>query len=81
MHNAENGIRFITPDYTEKFRVNDGESIRITYSDGETCDRICRYIDDFHTEVGDTIYHICEFAERMEKIGAAVAPLNGQNSE
>lgn len=41
--------------------------------------RICRYIDDFHTEVGDTIYHICEFAERMEKIGAAVAPLNRQN--
>ena len=39
------------------------------------------YIDDFHTEVGDTIYHICEFAERMEKIGAAVAPLNRQNSE
>lgn len=81
LHNVENGIRFITPDYTEKFRINDGESIRITYSDGETCDRICRYIDDFHTEVGDTIYHICEFAERMEKIGAVVALLNRQNSE
>lgn len=81
LHNAENGIRFITPDYAEKFRINDGESIRITYSDGEICDRICRYIDDFHTEVGDIIYHICEFAERMEKIGAVVAPLNRQNSE
>lgn len=30
LHHAEKGIRFITPDYKEKFRIDDGDKIRIT---------------------------------------------------
>lgn len=75
MKQAEKGIRFITPDYKEKFRVPDGETVRITTGMGETLDRIARYIDDCHVEIGRNLYHICEFAERLEQSGGKVIPL------
>ena len=81
IRSAEKGIRFITPEYKEKFRINDGEKIRITFSDGEVKDRVCRYIDDSHMEVGDDLYHICEFAERMEQCGATFIPLRSDLPE
>ena len=81
IRSAEKGIRFITPEYKEKFRINDGEKIRITFSDGEVKDRVCRYIDDSHVEVGDDLYHICEFAERMEQCGATFIPLRSDLPE
>ena len=72
---ARRGIRFITPNYQEKFRIADGEKVRIMLSDGEQFDRVCRYIDDYHLEVGDLTFHICEFAERMAQNRSAVVPL------
>lgn len=72
---ASKGIRFITPHYREIFRIADGDKIRITRFDGEKIDKVCRYIDDYHTEVGDRLYHICEFAEIMERNGSKVTPL------
>lgn len=68
---AEKGIRFITSDYKEKFRIADGDKIRIVTKAGEQINMVCRYIDDYHLETGsypgDHLYHICEFAERMEQ--------------
>ena len=81
IRSAEKGIRFITSEYKEKFRISDGEKIRITFSDGEVKDRVCRYIDDSHVEVGDDLYHICEFAERMEQCGATFIPLRSDLPE
>lgn len=81
IRSAEKGIRFITPEYKEKFRISDGDKIRITFSDGEVKDRVCRYIDDSHVEVGDDLYHICEFAERMEQCGATFIPLRSDLPE
>lgn len=81
IRSAEKGIRFITPEYKEKFRISDGEKIRITFSDDEVKDRVCRYIDDSHVEVGDDLYHICEFAERMEQCGATFIPLRSDLPE
>ena len=81
IRSAEKGIRFITPEYKEKFRISDGEKIRITFSDGEVKDRVCRYIDDSHVEVGDDLYHICEFAERMEQCGVTFIPLRSDLPE
>ena len=75
MRQARRGIRFIKPNYEEKFRIPDGEKIRITLSDGEQIERTCRYIDDYHVEVGGCCFHICEFAERMEQNGSSVVPL------
>lgn len=75
---AERGIRFISPDYKEKFRIADGDKIRIVRSDGEKNDRVCRYVDDYHFELGNSmgLFHICEFAEKMETSNVqAVIPL------
>ncbi len=73
--NAENGIRFITPHYRELFRIPDGGKILIQDSKGEKREVICRYIDEYHVEIGNYLYHICEFAERMENIGSKCSPL------
>lgn len=75
LRNAERGIRFISSDYTELFRLKDGDQIRIIDEDGTMADRICRYIDEYHVEVGNNLFHICEFAERMEQNGNTVIPL------
>lgn len=72
---AMQGIRFITPDYQEKFRIADGEQIRIRYPDGEIREPYCRYIDEYHVEVGDDLFHICELAEKLENSGAEIIPL------
>lgn len=68
-------IRFIDSRYNEKFRIPDGGTIRITFSNGEKTERTCRYIDDYHVKVGSNVFHICEFAERMEHNGNKVEPL------
>ena len=75
MKKADKGIRFITPNYKEKFRIPDGDTVRITLDDGSYVDEVCRFIDEYHVEVGNNIYHIYEFAERMEQNGNEVIPL------
>ncbi len=78
MKQAEKGIRFITPHYEEKFRIADGDMVRIRCPDGRQLDRECRYIDECHVEVGkgwDNLFHICQFAEMMERNGNSVIPL------
>ena len=75
MKHAEKGIRFITPGYKEKFRIEDGDSVRVRRFDGRVFDRVCRYIDDCHVEIGSELYHICQFAELMERNGNTVIPL------
>ena len=78
---AEKGIRFIDPQYKELFRIKDGEKIRINMPDGKFIDHICRYIDDYHTEVGRNLYHICQFAESMESNGNVVIPMRSSLPE
>ena len=79
MEQARRGIRFISPHYEEKFRIPDGDQVRINRYDGEKLDRTVRYIDDYHIEIsegfGSNIYHIAEFAEKMERSGNTVIPL------
>ena len=78
MKQAEKGIRFITPHYEEKFRIADGDMVRIKCWDGRELDHVCRYIDDCHVEIGkgwDNLFHICQFAELMERNGNSVIPL------
>ena len=75
MRQAERGIRFITPDYKEVFRISDGDKIRMVLRSGEKEDYTCRYVDETHLEVGRNLYHICEFAERMKDNGITVIPL------
>ena len=67
-------IRFIDSRYNELFRIKDGESITVKFSDGSMSDRKCTYIDDYHTKIGCDVFHICEFAELCEKNGHTVEP-------
>ena len=81
---AERGIRFIDPSYKELFRIPDGDQIRIIRNDGTFIDRTCRYIDDYHVEVGsgwDSLFHICQFAEMMERNGNTIIPLRSSLPE
>lgn len=72
---AEKGIRFINSRYSELFRIADGEKIEVTNSVGEKSEYLCRYIDECHTEVGNNLYHICQFAEIMERNGSEYTPV------
>lgn len=77
LKSAERGIRFVDEDYREKFRLKDGGKINISFSNGTSEERTCRFIDDYHLELGATstnLYHIHEFEELMEKIGARAEP-------
>ena len=67
-------IRFIDSRYNELFRIKDGESITVKFSDGSMSDRKCTYIDDYHTKIGYNVFHICEFAELMERNGSTYRP-------
>ena len=76
--NAARGIRFIDPRYKDLFRIPDGDMIRIIREDGTHVDKTCRYIDDCHLEVGgkwSELFHICQFAEIMERNGSTVIPM------
>ena len=67
-------IRFITPGYKDLFKIADGERIIISYGDGQKETSVCNYLDPYHFRIGNRAYHICEFAEIMEQIGATVSP-------
>ncbi len=69
LKSAEKGIRFIDSHYKTLFYIKDGDKIRINYGPDHSQERNCRYIDQTHVEVGNYLYHICEFAETMEKNG------------
>ncbi len=75
LQNAEKGIRFIDPHYKELFRIKDGEKICIEDKYGNKESRTCRYVDEYHTEIDNNLFHICEFAERMKENGKKVKPL------
>lgn len=75
LREAERGIRFIDPHYTELFRMPDGGQVRLTYRDGKSVVRTCRYVDDYHAEIGSCLYHICEFAEMCEQSGIKIEPV------
>ena len=75
MRQAENGIRFIALDGKEKFKIQDGDMVRIITGPGSHLDRMARYVDDYHAEIGGSFYHIREFAEWMERSGSQVIPL------
>lgn len=85
MEKAKQGIRFITSGYKELFRIPDGDHIRIFTGGGGTRDRTCRFIDETHFETSggysSALYHICEFAERLEQSHGSVIPLRSSLPE
>lgn len=67
--NNKQDIRFIDSRYRDLFKLPNGGFIQVSYPD-ETVIKQCVFIDPYHTQVGNNVFHICEYAERMERIGA-----------
>lgn len=67
-------IRFIDSSYKELFKVPDGGNVELTRADGSRTSLPCIYIDDYHAKIGNSVYHICQFAEILEKNGATCSP-------
>ena len=74
MNDAVKKIRFIDSHYNIFFFIEDGENIVLTYANGEKVVKACTYIDECHTQVGHSVYHICEFSEIMERNGTRYEP-------
>ncbi len=72
--NLPKNIRFITPDYKTKFIIPDGGHILIKTKSGEIKEYECKYLDEYHFHLDGNSYHICQFAELLEKGGSVVAP-------
>lgn len=71
----EKMIRFIDSNYNNLFFIPDGGKIIVTRPDiNETYIRECKYHGETHVDVGRECYHICQFAEVMERIGASYEP-------
>ena len=66
-------IRFINSNYKELFRIPDGGKIRVDFPDRSFISP-CSYIDDYHTVIGGNVYHICEFAEMLERGNGKASP-------
>lgn len=62
----DHSIRFITTNYDELFRIPDDGKVKIDYPDLSFV-APCEYIDDYHTRIGGEVYHICQFAEILER--------------
>jgi len=69
----EHSIRFINSNYDTLFRIPDGGTVEVQFPDRRFTAK-CEYLDDYHTMVGDTVFHICEFAELLERQNGTVHP-------
>ena len=69
----DHSIRFITSNYDELFRIPDGGNVKIDYPDRSFI-APCEYIDDYHTRIGGEVYHICQFAEILERGDGKASP-------
>lgn len=61
-------IRFIDSHYHDLFHLPDGGHIQIDYGNESVLKR-CTFIDEYHTQIGFNVFHICQFAELMERNG------------
>ena len=73
MDQKEHSIRFINSNYDTLFRIPDGGTVEIQFPN-RTFTARCEYLDDYHTVIGNTLFHICEFAEHLEAQNGLVSP-------
>lgn len=63
-------IRFIDSHYKDLFHIPDGGTIQVHYSDDSVVIKPCKFIDEYHTQIGNNVFHICQFAELLERNGS-----------
>lgn len=67
-------IQFIDSYANVLFSIPDGGEITVTFADGRTEDYICKYEDSMHFTAGGQVWHISQFANRMEDNGSIYMP-------
>lgn len=67
-------IRFINARYKEEFRIPDGSVVKIEDGQHNVSYMKCQYVDNYHTLLGDDVYHICQLAEFCEKNDLKLSP-------
>ena len=66
-------IRFIDEKYKDLFKIEDGARIQVQ-TPCETLLLKCKYIDPYHFQIANTVYHICEFAEMVSRNHYHISP-------
>ena len=69
-------VRLINSHYDDIFRIPDGGVVQIDRPDGASCTARMERVDDYHIDFGGLgdVYHICQFAEMIERSGATAYP-------
>lgn len=68
-----NSVRFIDSRYQDKFFIPDGSTVLVKKNGAEFIQR-CHRIDDYHARIGFSVYHICEYAEKLKNCGGICMP-------
>lgn len=66
-------IRFINSRYEDKFRLLDGGVVEVTYPHHRFSMK-CEYVDEYHMRLGQDVFHICQFAEMLERGNGTCQP-------
>lgn len=66
-------IRFIDSQYNDLFYVENGKCIQIDNEQNSILKR-CYFIDKYHVKIGQSVYHICQFAEKMKQTNLKYVP-------
>ena len=69
-------VRLINSHYDDIYRIPDGGVIQIDFGDGSSFTARVKHLDDYHFDLGGLgdVYHICQFAEIMERNGTTAYP-------
>lgn len=71
----EKQIRIIGSGYKDLFKINDGDSLKLTDYNGIERTEVCKYIDEYHFYFGSSLFHIHQFAENVKTFNINVIPL------
>lgn len=71
-----NDVRLIDSNYKDLYRVPNGSVIQVDYPDDRSFTTRLEHWDEYHFDVGGLgdMFHICQFAEVMERNGASYYP-------
>ena len=69
-------VRLIDSNYKDLYRVPNGGVIQMDYPDGSSYTARVEHLDEYHFDLGGlyNTFHICQFAEIMERNGANCYP-------
>ena len=69
-------IRLINSHYDDLYRIPDSGVIQVDYPDGRSFTARVEHLDDYHFDMGGlgNVFHICQFAEVMERNHADFYP-------